>query len=832
MGWFALGLGLTGCLMVLLPWGRWQKTAALPSLPTVGVVLAWAPFLLLVQRFVTNDLSVAVVNASGGGDMPLLYRVAATWSARTGPLLLWAGFTATLAWWWRRPMERESVAMAERRVGLLGGFAALLMLLATHLKPFTATLPGSLPGELSPLLQTDLMVVHPPLVFLAYAYCLSIAATAIASVGHEDPGLLERLIRQARPGFFVTTLAIGLGGLWAYLILDWGGYWAWDPVETASFLPWLALASLSHLRTVPRKVPAVVLRGVGLMTGALALFATLVTRAGGAWASSVHTFVVGDVEGSTPPDAFGRIVALAVDSGPGIEVMAYLLVLLTLVGWWLVDVAHEAGLRQRARTLVADLAVPSLVLVAVLVEAISDAPVALLGLQGLSWLWVTAVMFPVAVASRRVAVYERDEGRPFGRPYGLPLDVLLAVLIGVIGGDVFLAVLWLALITPISLSTTPTEAWPAAVLGVGLALAAAWTDLADVGVAIVMLLPFLLPWLLQSEGDEDASKPPKLARSMLRASMWAGAGLSGLVLVLTLVILLGSIDQIHFAAHEVYTSVLIAAAGGAFVVYGTRDEDAKRRVALLAGVSLVSAIGLWLAPGWWGGDALEPLSSLVLRGHVAWIVLPIVLMAVPIIARELGRKAKASSSTPLWRRIPVQAHLIHFGLLLLLVGHVFTTTLVDRGDPIHRITMLQDEAVVVDGLSYTFTDLELVPEEDLKVGDGGIFATIEVHDGDRNIGTVEPGMVRFDATGFPRSEVDVLRRWSGDIVFIFDYSQADTLMPQTLEGGTDGVDAVRITVYRLPQSHLVWLGWGMMLLGMAALGLRNVARTSSPSAAV
>ena len=832
MGWFALGLGLTGCLMVLLPWGRWQKTDAPSSLPTVGVALAWVPFLVLVQRFVTNDLSVAVVNASGGGDMPLLYRVAATWSARTGPLLLWAGFTATLAWWWRRPMERESVAMAERRVGLLGGFAALLMVLAAHLKPFTATLPGSLPGELSPLLQTDLMVVHPPLVFLAYAYCLSIAATAIASVGQDDPGLLERLIRQARPGFFVTTLAIGLGGLWAYLILDWGGYWAWDPVETASFLPWLALATLSHLRTVPRKVPAVVLRGVGLMTGALALFATLVTRAGGAWASSVHTFVVGDVEGSTPPDAFGRIVALAVDSGPGIEVMAYLLVLLTLAGWWLADVAYGAGLRQRGRALVADLAVPSLVLLAVLAEAVSDAPVALLSLQGLSWLWVAAVMLPVAVASRRVSVNERDERHPFGRPYGLPLDVLLAVLIGVVGGDVFLAVLWLALITPISLSTTPTEAWPAAVLGVGLALAAAWTDLADVEVAIVMLLPFLLPWLLQSEGEEDASKPPTLARSMLRASMWAGAGLSSLVLVLTLVILLGSIDQIHFAAHEVYTSVLIAAAGGAFVVYGTRDDDAKRRMGLLAGVSVVSALGLWLAPGWWGGDALEPLSSLVLRGHVAWIVLPVVLMAVPIIAREVGRKAKATSSTPLWRRIPVQAHLIHLGLLLLLVGHVFTTTLVDRGDPIHRITMLQDEAVVVDGLSYTFTELELVPEEDLRVGDGGIFATIEVHDGDRNIGTVEPGMVRFDATGFPRSEVDVLRRWSGDIVFIFDYSQADTLMPQTLDGGTDGVDAVRITVYRLPQSHLVWLGWGLMLLGMAALGLRNVGRTSSSSAAV
>ena len=830
MGWFALGLGLTGCLMVMLPWGRWQKAEAPSPLPTLGVLLAWVPFLVLVQRFVTNDLSVAVVNASGGGDMPLLYRVAATWSARTGPLLLWAGFTATLAWWWRRPMERETLAMSERRVGLLGGFAALLMLLAIHLKPFAATLPGALPGELSPLLQTDLMVVHPPLVFLAYAYCLSIAATAASSVGQDDSGLLERMVLQARPAFFVTTLAIGLGGLWAYLILDWGGYWAWDPVETASFLPWLALATLSHLRTVPRKVPAVVLRGVGLLTGALALFATLVTRAGGAWASSVHTFVV-DAEGSAPPDAFGRIVALAIDAGPGIEVMTYLLVLLTLVGWWLVDVACNAGLRRKTRPLATDCAVPLLVLFAVLLEAISDAPVAVLSLQGLPWLWVFVVMLPMALSSQRVPDEERDV-RPFGRPYGVPFDLILAVLIGVLGGDVFLAVLWLALITPIALSSTPTEAWPAAVLGVGLALAAAWTDLAEVGVAVLMLLPFLLPWLLEGDSESDGSNAPILTRSMLRASLWAGAGLSGLVLVLTLVILLGSIDQIHFAAHEVYTSVLIAAAGGAFVIYGTREEAPKLRLQWLAAVFIVSALGLWLAPGWWGGDALEPLSSLVLRGHVAWIVLPVVLMAVPIIARELARKARATSSTQLWRRIPVQAHLIHLGLLLLLIGHVFTTTLVDRGDPIHRITMLQDEAVVVDGLSYTFTDLTLVPEEDLRVGDGGIFATIDVHDGERKIGTVEPGMVRFDATGFPRSEVDVLRRWSGDIVFIFDYSQADTLMPQTIEGGTEGVDAVRITVYRLPQSHLVWLGWGMMLLGMAALGLRRVGANPSSTPAV
>jgi hypothetical protein len=117
---------------------------------------------------------------------------------------------------------------------------------------------------------------------------------------------------------------------------------------------------------------------------------------------------------------------------------------------------------------------------------------------------------------------------------------VLAALIAVLGGDVFLAVLWLALFSPLALSESPTDAWPVAVLGVGLALAAAWTDLVEVGVAVVMLLPFLLPWLLESEETSEDTKPPSYARRMLRASLWAGAGLSGLVLVLTLVILLGS----------------------------------------------------------------------------------------------------------------------------------------------------------------------------------------------------------------------------------------------------------------------------------------------------
>ena len=139
--------------------------------------------------------------------------------------------------------------------------------------------------------------------FLAYAYCLSIAATAVSSVGQDDPSLLERMIRQARPGFSSrrwpsdlavsgrTSSSIGAG----------------TGLGTPSRRLFPAMAGLGRPVAFANRASQgarVILRGVGLMTGALALFATLVTRAGGAWASSVHTFVV-DAEGSSPPDALG-----------------------------------------------------------------------------------------------------------------------------------------------------------------------------------------------------------------------------------------------------------------------------------------------------------------------------------------------------------------------------------------------------------------------------------------------------------------------------------------------------------------------------------------------
>ncbi|MCP2504946.1 MAG: hypothetical protein NLN65_06605, partial [Candidatus Poseidoniaceae archaeon] len=100
------------------------------------------------------------------------------------------------------------------------------------------------------------------------------------------------------------------------------------------------------------------------------------------------------------------------------------------------------------------------------------------------------------------------------------------------------------------------------------------------------------------------------------------------------------------------------------------------------------------------------------------------------------------------------------------------------------------------------------------------------------IGTVEPGMLRFDIktdSGFvlqskSRSEIDTLTHWSGDLVFIFDGSQANGLMQQTAQNGSDSIQLVRVTVYDLPASHMVWLGWSMMLLGMGVVVLGDISK--------
>ena len=249
---------------------------------------------------------------------------------------MWVAWLAIVAGTTHRLGPEESSEFRRTRLGILHIASLLLLLIVWGMDPFRRTADPTIPSAgLNNLLQTDLMVVHPPLMFLGYALCLAVAAPAIAGMVHgaDGPAQRERLLRSANPALIVMTVAIGLGGLWAYLVLDWGGYWAWDPVETGSLLPWLALVVLVHLRSRPGRLDPALWSGAALLPAGLAIMATLVTRASGVWANSVHTFVTAS-DAAGPSTVWGRVLALREDAMAGVEVMAYVQALVLLGVVW------------------------------------------------------------------------------------------------------------------------------------------------------------------------------------------------------------------------------------------------------------------------------------------------------------------------------------------------------------------------------------------------------------------------------------------------------------------------------------------------------------------
>jgi cytochrome c biogenesis factor len=783
------------------------------------------PFATLAGLFIANDASVLHVAAFGGEALPLKYRFAATWAAREGPLLMWMGWMALLAWWWRKALPGEEAfgQHAQRwRLRAVHLMTLTLLLVAFSLDPFKPT-PAFFRGAgLNPLLQTDLMVIHPPLIFLAYSFCLHLTAIALAAAyTHQSAALAERMLRVARPGLLVATLGIGLGGLWAYLILDWGGYWAWDPVETGSFLPWLALVMLVHLRTRPGTVEDRVWIGAGLVTGVLALFATTVTRAGGVWASSVHTFVASD--SSTPPDdVFGRLMVLRGDEA-ATEVMTYVVWMFMLIGCWLAVARREKSDRPLPSTAAWSATLPAwTALIGCLFFTSGDG-------ASLSWTTVPQVVFvsvlvvPLLLVRPFKSVEETGENQTWAyhARFPVPLDAVYPLLVYGLTGDVFIATAMAVLFVPLYRSNDALKAWPWAAAGVMLGLSLAWSQLLSIAVAGVLLVMFVLPWLVAPQDGEGRPLEMKKRRGQQTVALWSSVVLVSLYLVLSWTLLLASIDAVNFEAHELYGAPFIAGLGGALFLYARRKDSSSTNLVLLSGATALSVAGFVLAPQAFGRDAGTMVSEHLTRGHLVWMTFPLLTLATAPIAREVVRQMQTAREKGTWKRIPFGAHVVHLGLLLLLLGHLSTTVLVDRGDAAHRISLVKDEVIVHEGFGLVFEELVL-ESEGLEVGDGfigvriGIFEVNNGEVGDR-LGEVLPGTLRFDAQGTPRSEVDTLTRLTGDLVFIFDGSQAGGLMATAQSGSLSDVEVVRVTVYNLPHAHTVWLGWGVMMLGMATV---------------
>jgi cytochrome c-type biogenesis protein CcmF len=234
---------------------RWMA-AVRPAVAGQWVFVATA-FAALSYAFYVNDFSVLYVAQNSNSALPTFYRFAALWGAHEGSLLLWALAIATWTLAVAALSRHLPDTFAARVLGVLGfvsvGF--LLFILFTS-NPFARLVPAAVDGnDLNPLLQDFALAIHPPMLYIGYVGFSVAFAFAVAALleGRLDP----RWARWTRPWTTVSwmflTVGIALGSWWAYYELGWGGWWFWDPVENASFMPWLVGTALIHSLAVTEK---------------------------------------------------------------------------------------------------------------------------------------------------------------------------------------------------------------------------------------------------------------------------------------------------------------------------------------------------------------------------------------------------------------------------------------------------------------------------------------------------------------------------------------------------------------------------------------------------
>jgi cytochrome c-type biogenesis protein CcmF len=300
LGHFAIILALLVAVVqgVLPLLGAHRNDAAWMAVARPAAQAQWLMLLVafgcLTYAFVVNDFSVQYVAEHSNSKLPVLYRVAAVWGGHEGSLLLWvlllASWTLAVSLLARALPE----AMVARVIGVLGlvSCGMLLFILLTS-SPFERLMSIPQDGrDLNPLLQDPGLVIHPPMLYMGYVGFSVAFAFAIAAL--LSGSLDAAWARWSRPwtlaAWIFLTLGIALGSWWAYYELGWGGWWFWDPVENASFMPWLVGTALIHSLAVTEKRGAfknwTVLLAIGAFS--LSLLGTFLVRSG--VLTSVHAF--------------------------------------------------------------------------------------------------------------------------------------------------------------------------------------------------------------------------------------------------------------------------------------------------------------------------------------------------------------------------------------------------------------------------------------------------------------------------------------------------------------------------------------------------------------
>jgi cytochrome c-type biogenesis protein CcmF len=263
LGHFALILAfLVACIQATLPligaYRRWPGWMALAEpAATIQFLLTALAFGALMWAFVTSDFSLRLVVLNSHTDKPMLYKITGVWGNHEGSMLLWVLivtlFGAAVAWFGGNlpPTLRARVLSVQAMIGL--AFFAFILLTSN---PFLRmAMPPFNGQDLNPLLQDPGLAFHPPFLYLGYVGLSMTFSFAVAALieGRVDAAWGRWVRPYTLAAWIFLTIGIGLGSWWAYYELGWGGFWFWDPVENASFMPWLIAAALLHSAIVVEK---------------------------------------------------------------------------------------------------------------------------------------------------------------------------------------------------------------------------------------------------------------------------------------------------------------------------------------------------------------------------------------------------------------------------------------------------------------------------------------------------------------------------------------------------------------------------------------------------
>ncbi len=308
--------GLAGAITQREHWMAAARSAVAGQL-----VFVLFSFGCLAAAFIQNDFSVLYVASNSNTELPAFYRFAAIWGAHEGSLLLWLLILVV----WSAAVavfnQAMTTAFISRVLGVLGlisgGFSLFII---TTSNPFERLLPAAIQGrDLNPLLQDPALVAHPPLLYAGYVGLAVPFACAVAALleGKLDSSWARWVRPWATISWLFLTLGIALGSFWAYYELGWGGWWFWDPVENASFMPWLMCTALIHSLAVTEK------RGLfkswtallAIFGFSLSLLGTFLVRSG--VLVSVHAFA------SDPSRGLFILVFLALCIGGALTLYAW-----------------------------------------------------------------------------------------------------------------------------------------------------------------------------------------------------------------------------------------------------------------------------------------------------------------------------------------------------------------------------------------------------------------------------------------------------------------------------------------------------------------------------